>query len=149
MKTAILLFLFSSSFLFGQIKEMEEIKKERIGSFKEMGQEKIILERWNDNLIVCLYQDMKFSKVTDYKSFEFMDEDGALEYLYTTLLKGIQAKEKKETNLELPNDILNLQFGKMMGVGYVEIYVQNKNAPSVIGKMMWLDEKRLKKLFGK
>src|SRR5690606_20656520 len=132
-----------------QIKEIEDIKKESIGSFKEMGIEKIKLEKWNDNLIVFLYQDQKFKQLTEYKSFEFKDEDGALNLLYNTLLYGIQLKEKSEKSLELPNDILILKFDKMMGKGYVEIFVQNKNIPDIIGQVIWMDEKRLKKVFDK
>lgn len=149
MKLHLLLFILIYSFTNGQIKEMENIQKELIGSFKEMGTEKIKLERWDDDYIVFFYRDEKFKQISEYKSFDFKDENGALDLLYNALLTGIQAKEKSEKSLELPNDILRLKFGKTMGTGYVEIFVQNKNVPNIIGQVIWMDEKRLNKVFGK
>jgi len=132
---------------FGQIKQMDEVKKERIGQIKDLSNEVISLERWNDGLIVFQYIDQKYSKITDFKSFSFLDVDGALDSFYNTLLDGIKAKEKKEINLELPDDILTLKFGKMMGKGYVEIYHNSKSGVS--GVVQWMDEKRLNKVFGR
>lgn len=147
MKTSLLL-LFICSFAFGQIKEMKTPEKVLIGSHKEMGTEYIKIERWDENLIFVLYKDMNY-QIAEYKSFEFEDQDGAFDTLYNKLIEGISSGEKSESSLELPNHILRLKFDKSFGKSFVEIYVQNKNIPSIIGKMLWLDEKRVNKIFGK
>lgn len=148
MKTLYIL-LFISSFTLGQIKEAESIEKIEIGSIRDMSSDVVKMERWGENEYVIFYQDQKFKQITDYKSFHFKDVDGTLDSFYNTLFEGIKSKEKIEKTLELPDDILTLKFGKMMGSGYVEIYHSPKNAPNVVGVVQWIDEKRLNKLFGK
>lgn len=134
---------------FGQIAEKPEIKKELIGKVYQDSKRYARLERWNENTIVCFYTNTKYAYITDVDSFTFNDEDGSLNQLYEILLAGIKAGEKTEKTLELPDVNLYLKFDKALGKGFVEISVQDKNVPSIIGYMVWLNEKKLNKLFGK
>lgn len=146
MKTAILFFLFSTSFLFGQIREVEVTKPEVIGKISGMGITYVELSK-KDNIYTFLYKDEKFTKINEYKSFSFEDVDGALDDFYNILKSGIEAKETNSKRIEIPNGTLDLEFKKQVGTFYVEIFHTSK--AGVVGKVQWLDIKRLNKLFGK
>ena len=135
---AILLLAFSIS-ANAQITKIENENFEEVYSFQKY----ISILQSGDTYMVQ-YKDMKYTQIADYKSFIFKDVDNAFDYLKESLYKCIQSGE--EIKLELPNDVVILTPGSSFGQNYVEIYHRPKGA-DVVGKSMWLTEKRLDKLF--
>ena len=147
MKKLIFLFLVSTT-CFSQIKKVETEKSIDIGKIGAMGQTWIECTK-SGNTYTFLYQDLKYQQITEYKSFSFEDVDNAFDNLYETMLNGLENKPNEDIMLELPNDIIWLKFKKSFGKTTVEFWhAVNKNS-DVLGYSVWMDKKRLAKVFGK
>lgn len=140
----LLLMLLTTTLSFGQMTVTDVEKPETIGKISGLGTTFIELKK-SDDVYIMLYRDEKYAHINEYKSFTFDDAEA----FYQILLEGIEKKETATKRIELANDILTLEFKKSFGKGIVEIYHNPDKIAEVLGKMQWLDKKRLDKLFGK
>lgn len=150
MKKTILLFgMLLSTFAFSQLKQIEVEKCEEVGGIKPMGSTHIVLEKCSEDRYVFTYSDIKYTKINEFKSFALKNEDNAIEHLYEAMMNGMANPPKETIRFELPNDVIELHFVKALGIGNVQIrHWVNKN-PEVIGLTVYLDKKKVNKLFGK
>src|SRR5690606_2365777 len=107
---------FLSALTFAQIREVTIPESQIIGEIKDLSGKYITLERRDSTYITFTYKDMKYTHITEYKHFSFEDQDNALEYLYTSILGGLESKEKSEKSFDLPNYFLTVYFKKTLGV---------------------------------
>lgn len=144
----ILTFLLISSMSFGQIKKVETEPSELIGKIGSIGETWLKLEKSGD-VYTFTYKDMKYTQLTDFKSFSFIDEDNAFEDLYNIILKGLDEVPSEPIMLEIPNGYLWLEFGKTLGKPFVTFSHSVGKSGDVIGKSTWMNRKKLDKVFGK
>ncbi|OCK53205.1 hypothetical protein BA768_01220 [Chryseobacterium sp. CBo1] len=132
-----------------QIKDVSHLqdKCETVGKVAPMGSFMGEVEKCSDNLIKFSYRDLKFSSIINIKRFSFEDKDGALDYLYITLIKGLDELPEEDKVLQLPNDLLLIKFKKTFGVPVATIY--HTNNASVLGVTQSFTKKQIDKLFGK
>lgn len=144
MKKLALLFLFLvSNLVFSQIKDIsnQTVKCETVG-----GTNFTTIEKCDNNVIVK-YEDLKFQKISAYKSFTFQNTDNALDYLYKKLSEGFTNFNIQPSTLELPNDVLKIEYVKNLGIISVRFY--HTDSAGVIGLSQWFTKKQIDKLFGK
>ncbi|SZD72039.1 Uncharacterised protein [Candidatus Ornithobacterium hominis] len=147
MKNLILLiFLVISGFCFSQIKVTDITTNcEKIGNFGSF----VKLEKCDDGNAVFTYQDTKYDKITNYKSFSFEDADNSVDELYNVFLEGLNGNEDKEIKIELPNDTIIIKFEKVFNKKMIAYTFHSVNNTGVVGEVIFLDKKRLNKIFNK
>lgn len=127
--------------MFAQIEVSKTAEKIKVGKVQHIECYKV-----NDTYTI-MYNDYKFTQVTEYKSFSLSEKD--FNDLYAVIQKGFEEIPKEAIQVETPNDILFLKFTKVMGVGNLQItHFVNKN-PEVAGLTKYLTKKATIKLFGK
>lgn len=126
-----------------QIEVLKSKKWDRIG--KTRGVE---LERQNDTYRFT-YDDAKYTQVSNYKSFQFEDVDGAMNEFYHTIAEGFNEMPESTILIDLPQGSLSLEFSKVFGVINLQIAHALDDDASVIGLTPYLTRKKVEKLFGK
>lgn len=144
----LLVIFFISQFTYCQIKILETPKVYEVGKFSVMGTTYIYLTK-SDNTFCFHYKDYVYPNINEYKKFCLLDEDSAIENLYNIIINGIREQPADDITIELPNDILKIRFGKMMGTKYAKIYHYINKNPEYIAHTTELTEKGVKKLFSK
>ncbi|MDR7693200.1 hypothetical protein RIU14_00215 [Riemerella anatipestifer] len=139
--------LFSLSMAFSQIRKVDTNQCELIGKHDNFGTTFESIEKCGD-IYVFYYLDAKFKHVDSRKHFSFKDEDGAFEYLYSEIKRGLKEQPKEDIMLELPDDYIFLKFTKSFGIRSVQIghSIKGVNVQGISG---WITEKQVDKLFGK
>ena len=128
-----------------QVKVSETEKSEKIGEFKQMGTLYAEIEKTQD-LYYLSYRDDKYTTRDEYKGFAFREQDLNVLYDLFTKFDGIEKGAEKVVDLETGGK-LYFKYGKMMGQMYAEVIHEDKSG--VTGKLRWMTEKQIKKLFGK
>ena len=91
-------------------------------------------------------QKYKFTEIDSRKSFIFKTEDLDTLYKLYTDFEGIEKDSRKTVDLEDGSQLV-FTYKKMMGKMYAELIHIDKY--SVAGRVRYMTEKQLKKLFGK
>lgn len=139
---------FVSLLSYSQIQKIETSKKEMIGKIAPMGALNIQCEK-SDDVYIFMYRDVKYTQIVEFKSFVFKDIDNAFDGLYDMIMKGFKNPPKEDIMLELPDDIIWLNYTKAMGVvNFRFMHSPGKNS-EVMGVSGWLTKKKVNKLFGK
>lgn len=128
-----------------QIKVTENTKPEKIGEYKQMGTLYVSIEK-SGTTCTLTYRDDKFTMSDEYKSFDFPYSDLDTMYSLFTNFEGIEKGTEKTVSLEDGGKVY-FKYEKMMGKMYAEVIHVDKAL--VGGKLRWMTEKQIKKLFGK
>lgn len=138
--TILLLFV---TFSFSQIKKAEE-KSVLIGEAKNIGVKIASMYKvpGDPDYYFITYDNLKFTQITDVKSFGFKDIDNAFDYLYTSIVDGFKNKEK-EIELELEDGLLTIEYA-MGSIRFV--FISNAGVSSFSG---YITKKQFSTLFGK
>ncbi len=95
----------------------------------------------NDTTYVIESNDMRYGNTTSIKSFNFKNEQGALDSLYSMLSAALNQPSEQTTSLKLGNEDISFSAKKAYGSTTVTIYFQSA--------YFSLNRKQLNKLFGK
>ncbi len=142
-KIHLLLALFVFAFSFSQIKVL---KNENL---VEVGKENAIALYKKQNKYVFNYQDINNSNLNTYRSFHFHDLNKDFDQLYKMISDGFIDMPQSEIQLELPNDIIGLNFAKNYGQTTVQFVHYINKSRKHIGKSQFLTKNQIDKIFGK
>ena len=127
--------------LFSQITATKRIPPVLIGKVQGMDCQKY------DSTFVITYSDLKYTQLTELKSFSLNEKD--FNDLYSVIERGFNEVPSDEIIIETPNDILYLKYTKVIGVVNLQItHFVNKN-PEIIGLIKYLTKNAAIKLFGR
>jgi hypothetical protein len=124
------------------VEKPEEIGKVSMGMGIYFGR----LEKYSDGRIILSYKDFKFSQLEVWKEFPLIAED--VEGLYNLIIENFEKMPAEDIQVELPNDVLFINYKKSFGAPLVTIYHTNKSN-GVIGVTQSFTKKQIDKLFGK
>lgn len=144
MKKIILLFtlLFSIS-AFSQIKILKN------DELTEVGKENSVALYKKDKKYTFNYQDVANANLNSFRSFYFYDLNKDFDQLYKLISDGFIDMPTSEITMELPNDIISLNYGRNYGQVTVQfVHYINKNR-KYVGKSQYLTKKQVDKIFGK
>ncbi|EJL71511.1 hypothetical protein [Chryseobacterium populi] len=144
MRKIILLFtcMFSIS-VFSQIKVLKNESLVEVGKDNSVG-----LYKKEDKFTIN-YQDLNTSNLNTIRSFSFQNLNGDVSGLYKLITDGFISQPDSNITLELPNDIIELNYEKNYGQPTVQfIQYINKNR-KYVGKSQFLNKKQIDKIFGK
>lgn len=142
-KLLLLLAIFISVCAFSQIKVLKN------ESLVEIGKDNNVTLYKKLNKYTFNYQDINTANLNTFRSFSFQDLNKDFDQLYKLISDGFIDMPVGEISLELPNDIIGLNFAKNYGQTTVQ-FVQyiNKNR-KYVGKSAFLTKKQIDKIFGK
>ncbi|PWN63372.1 hypothetical protein [Chryseobacterium oncorhynchi] len=150
-KIILLLGMASSSVTLAQITDVSDVAKsikcESIGKVSPIGVFMGEMKKCPGDVYEFIYRDYKYTKITEIKQFSFADKDGAYEFLYKSIAKGLENPPKDDVVLKLPEDLLSIKFEKALGITTATIYHTNK--VGITGMTQSFTKKQLDKLFGK
>lgn len=141
-KIILLLTCFFGISAFSQIKVLKNETLVEIGKDNSVGLYK------KDNKFTFNYQDINTSNLNTFRSFSFNDMNGDVQELYKMITDGFIDQPAGNISLELPNDIIELQYERNYGQPTVQfIQYINKNK-KYVGKSQFLNKKQIDKIFG-
>jgi len=141
-KIILLLTCFFGISVFSQIKVLKNEILVEIGKDNSVGLYK------KDNKFTFNYQDINTSNLNTFRSFSFNDMNGDVQELYKMITDGFIDQPAGNISLELPNDIIELQYERNYGQPTVQfIQYINKNK-KYVGKSQFLNKKQIDKIFG-
>ncbi|MEY8760447.1 hypothetical protein [Chryseobacterium tongliaoense] len=144
MRKIILLFtcMFGIS-VFSQIKVLKNESLVEVGKDNSVG-----LYKKEDKFTIN-YQDLNTSNLNTIRSFSFQNLNGDVSGLYKLITDGFISQPDSNITLELPNDIIELNYERNYGQPTVQfIQYINKNR-KYVGKSQFLNKKQVDKIFGK
>ena len=100
------------------------------------------------DLIIFKYQNDNKPQLAEFKTFSFKDIDGALEGFYSAINEGFTSLPKEDIKIELPKEIVNIQYTKSMNITSVKMKISYNNGEEG-GVTVWLTKKQIDKLFNK
>lgn len=156
MKKLTLLFLFLSSFAFGQFTVTTE-KWNEVGKYLNaiklyQNEDKSKAKLWYLDYNSVLRQNV-FSPTMDYE-FEFATDPDTLDKIYNIIKEKLEKQEEEVVVLNFPEGTMKLSFFKALGKVYMNFKFENssvildKNSTSE-RESYGLNLKRLNQLFGK
>jgi hypothetical protein len=146
MKKTMIMFLMALSFsAVAQMKVSDTPKSEKIVEYKTMGTSFAEISKIG-NTYAFTYRDAKFTKVDSYKTFYFSVNDIDVLYGMFTNFEGIEKNTEKTVELE-DGSKLFFTYKKMLGTMYADVIHIDK--AGVGGKINYMNERQLRKLFGK
>jgi len=149
MKKAILiLMLMSFGICSAQMKVSTVEKPEEIGKVGAgMGIWFGRLEKYSDGNYILSYKDFKFQQIEEWKSFSLIATD--VEGLYKLIIENFEKMPSEDIKVELPNDILFINYKKSFGIPIVTIFHYVNKNPKIVGVSQSFTKKQINKLFGK
>ena len=144
MKKIILLFsiLFSIS-AFSQIKMIKSDEPTEVGSTNSVTLFK------KDKKYTFNYQDVANANLNSWRSFYFFDLNRDFDGLYKVISDGFGSMPKNEITMELPNDIIGLNYGRNYGQVTVQFVHYIGKSEKYVGKTQYLTKKQIDKIFGR
>ena len=142
-KTIFLLAFLISSFAFSQIKVLKNESLILIGKDNNVELYK------KKNKYTVSYQDTSESNLNTFRSFYFHDLNKDVETLYKLISDGFIDPPIAELQLELPNDIIGLNYEKNYGQNTVQFIHYINKSKKYIGKSHFLTKAQIDKIFGK
>ena len=141
-KLVLILYLIVCSFdAFSQIEVIEITPCDEVATFK-----KYITVKKCRNTYMFIYLDVTYKQIIDHKSFEFEDIDSALYKLYEAIIKGFDQQPKGQVMINLPNDVLILNYPRLQGVNYFQ-FVHAVNKSDIFGRSIYMTRKQVVKFF--
>lgn len=141
-KIILLLTLFSGISAFSQIKVLKNETLVEIGKDNSVGLYK------KENKFTFNYQDLNTSNLNTFRSFSFNDMNGDVQELYKMITDGFIDQPTGNISLELPNDIIELQYERNYGQPTVQIIQYINKNKKYVGKSQFLNKKQIDKIFG-
>ncbi len=140
--TLLITILFSLS-IFVQIKVLKN------ETLLEVGKENCVALYKKAKKYTINYQDVANSNLNTFRSFYFYDLNKDFDQLYKLISDGFIDMPSSEITMELPNDIIGLNYGINYGQTTVQfVHYINKNM-KYVGKSQFLNKKQIDKIFGK
>lgn len=115
----------------------------------EVGAENLVTLYRKNNKYTFNYQDVNSANLNTFRSFSFSDLNKDFDVLYKLISDGFIDMPVTEITLELPNDIVGLNFAKNYGQTTVQFVHYINKSNKYIGKSRFLTKKDIDKLFGK
>ncbi|MCX8531226.1 hypothetical protein [Chryseobacterium luquanense] len=141
-KIILLLTCFLGITAFSQIKVLKNETLIEIGKDNSVGLYK------KENKFTFNYQDINTSNLNTFRSFSFNDINGDVHELYKMITDGFIDAPSGNISLELPNDIIELQYEKNYGQPTVQIIQYINKNKKYVGKSQFLNKKQIDKIFG-
>lgn len=141
-----MIFVLGVLFSFCASSQIKILKNENL---LEVGKENSVTLYKKEKRYIFNYQDVNSANLNTFRTFAFSDLNRDFETLYKLISDGFISMPAGEITLELPNDIVGLNFAKNYGqitVQFVQYINKNKK---YIGKSQFLTKKQVDKLFGK
>ncbi|MBA5246036.1 hypothetical protein H1R16_00735 [Marnyiella aurantia] len=142
-KTVLLLTTLFSISAFAQIKVLKN------DNLIEVGKENSVALYKKQNKYTFNYQDINTSNLNTFRSFYFHDLNKDFEQLYKLVSDGFIDMPMGEIQLELPNDIIGLNFARNYGQTTVQFIHYISKSKKYIGKSQFLTKSQVDKVFGK
>lgn len=140
-----ILLLFACVFGISAFSQIKVLKNETL---VEIGKENSVGLYKKENRFTFNYQDINTSNLNTFRSFSFLDVNSDVNDLYKLITDGFIDQPSGNVTLELPNDIIELQYEKNYGQPTVQfIQYINKNK-KYVGKSQFLNKKQIDKIFG-
>lgn len=141
-----ILLLIVLSFSFSAFSQIKVLKNENL---LVVGKESSVTLYKKQNKYLFNYQDINNSNLNTFRSFYFHDINKDFDHLYKIISDGFIDVPANEITLELPSDIIGLNFKRNYGQVTVQfIQYINKNK-KYVGKSQFFNKKQIDKLFGK
>ncbi|MDO6813788.1 hypothetical protein [Tenacibaculum soleae] len=140
-KILLSLLLLTATISFSQIKRVKTAKPIKIGAAGT-----VVCEKLN-NTYIFTFQDINYTHIDEYKSFQFDDIDNAFDNFYDILMEGFKNLPEEDIELKLPNKIVTLKYMKTFGVTNLTIITSDDNGIS--GRSEFITKRRAMKIFGK
>ena len=115
---SLFVFLLFPLFCFGQITKVDESKEPIvIGKAENIGMTLATMHKVDNEppYYFVTFDNLKYTQITDIKSFGFKDVDGAYDYLFNSVAAAAKAK-KKEVEFDLENGRLNVGIVRALGI---------------------------------
>ena len=106
-----------------------------------------VIKNYNEtgtNAYLWMYNNLKYTSITDLRGIKFFASDEELEGLFNILKTQVNSEKGTEKLLELGKQSVNIVTTKNMGVASLIIYDL-----STAGGFFYLTSKQIDKLFGK
>lgn len=142
-KIALLLTIFVSFTAFSQIKVLKN------ETLNEVGKDNNVALYKKLNKYTINYQDVNTTNLNTYRSFSFQDLNKDFDQLYKLINDGFIDMPRNEISLELPNDIVGLNFKRNYGQPTVQFVHYINKSKKYIGKSAFLTKAQVDKIFGK
>lgn len=139
------MFIIAASNMNGQMTVKGVAEPEPIGEYSAMGTTFAQMEKLN-GVVTLTYRDAKFTKMNNYKSFDFLESDLDMLYNLFTDFEGKSKGDKLQVNTE-DGGKLQFEYKKMLGKWYAEVL--HEDAAGNVGLLGYMTNKQLDKLFGK
>lgn len=94
-----------------------------------------------DTTYTILYDNNKYTKITDIQKLVFNEDGGVLNSLYQILSETIEQEKGKRSTIKLGEDDIAITAERMMGVKYVDVMNMKD------GSYFSLTQRQLNKLF--
>lgn len=140
--------LLSTGLMNAQIKVVEKIKTNEIGRISQLNDVQVKITE-QDNNYTLTYLDTTIKTVNVFRSFTFKDQNNDIEALYKMVTTGLETLPEDPIELELPKDIVHLEFMKILGLPNVRFTSYKKDTPQVKGESIWLTKKKVDILFNR
>lgn len=142
-KTLLLILLICSFSAFSQIKVLKNEQLISIGKANSVELYK------KNNKYTINYQDVDAGNLNTFRTFYFHDLNQDFAQFYKIISDGFIDMPTSEITLELPNDIVGLNFARNYGQITVQFVHYINKSKKYIGKSPFLTKKNVDKIFGK
>ncbi|MDM1514469.1 hypothetical protein [Myroides odoratimimus] len=139
------------SISFGQIKKLDNPKKELIGKIAPGGASTVTMEcyKYDSGYYLFRFKDFQYSHLNEWKKFE-VNSDEDFETLYSYLKDGFENMPEENVILDLGKDVLFLKFSRFLGGKVVRInHASDLSSLAILGYTNQYTQKQIDKLFGK
>ena len=142
-KIDLLLTLLISVTAFSQIKVLKN------ESLAEVGKDNNVALYKKQNKYTFNYQDVNTTNLNTFRSFSFQDLNKDFDQLYKLIHDGFIDMPKNEITLELPQDIVGLNFKRNYGQPTVQFVHYINKSKKYVGKSSFLTKDQVDRIFGK
>lgn len=129
-----------------QIQQVTLPVLKKIGEVKYLGEflaEISYTTKDSDTSYSLLFNNAKYSHITDLARVEFENSPGILDTLYNLLNSGFDLEKGKQSTFYLGKDFIAVSSDKAMGIKFIKVLALDKKA------YFYLRKKQLNELFGK
>jgi len=129
---------------FAQIKIIEDTSVE-IGYMKIQLAPKNIVVTLDNGTYRFMFKDIQYTQINEFKFFYFKGKE-SLDGLYDIMMNQFKTDKNTELKFELDDNTITIVTKKMLGMAYLQVYVQAPGQP--IGAFN-VEPKYMNTLFGK
>lgn len=143
-KYLLILLLLSPLLSLSQIRVSDPSSTELVGEAKITGFLFMSCHR-QDDIYVFRYKDMKYTRISEWKSFGFIDKDNAFEEFYNIIVSVLDTGEK--VTIDIPEGKVTISNKRVLGTNRVE-FIHTSSA-GVSGITNNFNRRQIDALFGK